>query len=108
MFGADFYISKFIDMFQKVPKPFQRQFFLYIMNKHETKEWSELFQDEYSWLDLLKSILLHWSGLAGMGQPSPNDFVDLIIGFTDSEFFMKATCDVERGDKTFAELLEDK
>ena len=105
-----YYLAKFIDWFvDRVPEPHQRALLGYIVEQVANDRWEKRVEDPYQWVDLVKSILIYYSGNDGVKKnPTRENLIALIDDYLNSKECLVANAEVKDGpkDKTaFADLM---
>lgn len=98
------YFAKFIDAFLALPKSHKKAFLTYILEKVPKTHWEELFKDDTLWLNIIRGLLMEYSGREEMGNPVKGDLVRLIEGYVESALYNMAMKD---GETSFMERLEE-
>lgn len=106
------YFSEFLMHFYMIPTPTQRAFLSHMIQAEVgPASWDDLYHDEFLWRDLIKCILMFFSGVGkgrgGTVQPDKKEFLIHIADFIRSPACEAADREVEDGPRvTFTEMME--
>jgi hypothetical protein len=107
----DSYFSEFMMYFYMIQTPIQRSILSYIVKQVGGTKWEDLLSDEYRWRDLVKCILLYYSGTTGgkgVVQPNREELVKQLAAYARSDERVLADAEVlKEPKKTFSELMEE-
>lgn len=104
------YFSEFMMHFYIIPSTLQRSFLNYIVEQVGSTTMESQLQDEYQWRDLVKSVLMFFSGLKkdkGVDQPNKEELMQHMADFIKSGACEKADKDeLEKPKVSFADMME--
>lgn len=98
------YFAKFIDAFLALSKEHKRGFLIYFLGKVSKDRWEKDFKDDTLWLNIIRGILVEYSGREKMKEPSKIDLSHLIKGYLTSTQFKNIV--ENKGEKKF-DLIEE-
>lgn len=97
------YFAKFIDAFWDLPVVHKKAFLEYILTKVSKKRWVEAFKDDTRWLEIVRGLLVEFSGREAAIEPCKKDLIKLIDGYRSSSNYSEA---VKIGKTSFMDDLE--
>lgn len=105
--GDDRYLlAKMIDLFIEIPSNYQKAFIDYFCEALPNERWTSCQNDDTLYINALRAITLHFTGLEKAGQPTLTDMKTHLVEFQKSDHYKKAAV-VIRHKKAFSESLKE-
>lgn len=93
-----FYFAKFIDWFtDELPEAHQKALLAFIVDQVDNERWERRIDDPFATVELVKSILFHYSGREGIKtEPSVDNLIELIEDYLNSKECLMADAEAKR------------
>jgi hypothetical protein len=98
-----YYMPKFLDLYYDLPKGHQTSFARFLHSHINRDDWEEWAADPFLYPEIIKGVLMHYSGREEFDEPTKDDLTKLIGEYVRSSEFDLA----EQDGKTLNEMLEE-
>jgi len=87
MNNGSYKLSRFIDVFLKLPDAHQDSFVRFLQESVGNEKWREWSEDRYKYIDFVKTCFFHFSGEEELDQPNYKSLTYLIRDYLKSGDF---------------------
>lgn len=99
-----YYMPKVLDIFYELPEAHQDSFVVWCAEK--VGKWEDWRKDRDMYPDLLKGVMLHYSGREDFDEPTKEDLSRVIGEYCRSDNFNRAE-KKSKGEKTLSEMIKE-